>query len=397
MLASRVGGSMMRSRIGSMLASQMGSAARALSSAASNEEFLANNAGMQGVTTLPSGLQYKVLSSGPADALSPGAHDACDCHYEGTLLDGTIFDSSIARGRPACFAPNQVIKGWTEAMMLMKEGDKWQLTIPPSLAYGAFGSGPIPGNAVLQFQLEILKVHAGGGSGGGPFAWLVDPFNFAITAVIATILYVGGSYAVQGRGVAGGGIAGGSNKQGPMMLAADAAAAEDPRVFFDVEIGGRPAGRVEMQLFSTVCPRTCDNFRALCTGEQGVGKSGKPLHYKGSAFHRVIPGFMCQGGDFTRGNGTGGESIYGEKFDDEWDKGVIRHAEPLLLSMANAGRNTNGSQFFLTTARTPHLDGKHVVFGKVVKGEDVVRAVERVGSQGGRTSQTVCIADCGQL
>ena len=127
-----------------------------------------------------------------------------------------------------------------------------------------------------------------------------------------------------------------------------------------------------------------------------MGQSGKPLHFKGSSFHRVITQFMCQGGDFTRGNGTGGESIYGAKFADEWENGVVAHA-PYVLSMANAGRNTNGSQFFLTTAPTPHLDGKHVVFGKVVGGQSVVKAIEAVGSGSGTTSQTVRVADCGQL
>jgi len=169
----------------------------------------------------------------------------------------------------------------------------------------------------------------------------------------------------------------------------------NPVVFFDITIGGMPAGRIEMTLRADVVPVTAENFRALCTGEKGTGRSGKPLHFKGSSFHRVINDFMCQGGDFTKGNGTGGESIYGAKFKDE--NFTLKHTGPGILSMANAGPGTNGSQFFLCTVATPWLDGKHVVFGSVTAGMDVVKAVEGVGSRTGATSAPVIIADCGQL
>merc|ERR1719498_2166060 len=174
--------------------------------------------------------------------------------------------------------------------------------------------------------------------------------------------------------------------------AQEALRANNPKVYFDIEIGGESSGRIIMELFAHVVPKTAENFRALCTGEKGVGKLGKPLHYKGSKFHRVIPDFMCQGGDFTAGNGTGGESIYGEKFEDE--NFEEKHTGPGVLSMANSGPNTNGSQFFLCTKDTPHLDGKHVVFGKVVEGMDVVKAIEAVGSASGSTSKDVVICDC---
>ena len=174
---------------------------------------------------------------------------------------------------------------------------------------------------------------------------------------------------------------------------------QNSKVFFTLAIDKKPAGKLLFNLFPKVVPKTADNFFKLCTGELGSkfidGRpSPKPLHFLGSKFHRIIPGFMAQGGDFTNGNGTGGVSIYGAKFSDENFK--LSHDKPFLLSMANAGPNTNGSQFFITFAACPWLDGKHTVFGELSEGQALLALIEKLGSQDGRTKSLVEIIECGQ-
>ncbi|KRW99649.1 Cyclophilin-like peptidyl-prolyl cis-trans isomerase domain [Pseudocohnilembus persalinus] len=165
-------------------------------------------------------------------------------------------------------------------------------------------------------------------------------------------------------------------------------AQDRPKVYFDISFGGQEPERITFSLFSDIVPKTAENFRALCTGEKGFG-------YKGSSFHRVISDFMAQGGDFTAGNGTGGKSIYGAKFQDENFK--EKHTKPGMLSMANAGPNTNGSQFFLTFVPCPWLDGKHVVFGEMIDGKSAFDKLQQNSSSSGKPKTNIKITDCGQL
>ena len=271
-----------------------------------------------------------------------------------------------------------MIRGWTIALQLMSPGDKWLLTIPSDLAYGEKGSGSkIPANSVLVFEVELISFRA--------------PSFYDYLSTNTIIIGVYFLYTLYNLFFGKGGAAPNGCKPIPLTKAMSG---NLEKVYFDITIGGEKKGRINLLLFNDIVPKTVANFKALCTGEKGFG-------YKGSPFHRIIPGFMLQGGDFTNQNGTGGKSIYGRKFNDEFnvDKGMVQHSRPGLLSMANAGPNTNGSQFFITTAVTSHLDGKHVVFGIVAdkKSMELVKEIEAVGSSSGKPSKKVIVEDCGYI
>ncbi|XP_072994116.1 peptidyl-prolyl cis-trans isomerase CYP21-1 [Typha latifolia] len=168
------------------------------------------------------------------------------------------------------------------------------------------------------------------------------------------------------------------------------------RVYLDVDIDGQHIGRIVIGLYGELVPKTVENFRALCTGENGNGPNGKPLHYKGTPFHRIISGFMIQGGDITYGDGRGKESIYGGTFPDE--NFIVKHSQAGIVSMVNSGPDSNGSQFFITTIKTSWLDGEHVAFGKVIQGMDTVYAIEGgAGTYNGKPRKKVLIADSGEI
>jgi len=210
--------------------------------------------------------------------------------------------------------------------------------------------------------------------------WPVLDIIFLVVPILAALRF---GYCIYFRFFTGG-------TKGKQNLRIDEASGSgmNVRVFLDIDVGdSKPPGRVELLLFMEHYPKTAENYRALCTGEKGRGKFGKNLHYKGSYFHRIVPGFVCQGG-----NCTGGQSIYGYSFTDEWTNGYIEHSRPGLLSMAHAGRDTQNSQFFITLKPCRHLDGRHVVFGQVVEGMEVVRRMEQAGSR-----SRPQIVDCGEI
>jgi len=341
--------------------------------------YLEENGRRGEVTTLPSGLQYQVLESGPESGLSPNASSSCDVHYRGSLINGFEFDASYNRGdKPSTFRVGGVIRGWQEALQLMREGDRWMLYVPSELAYGDKKRGKIPPGSVLIFEMTLLRV-------SGSDSDRVDPMVTIGIAVAFGALCIWKFIYDRGPTI-----------HEPVVSVKEASNPKNPRVYFELIVGTRPIGRIEFELFSNIVPKTAENFRALCTGEK-TGQSGVQLHYKHTPFHRIIPGCMAHGGDVITKDGMSSESIYGECFDDEWANGTIKHTQKGLLTMYNQGRNSNGSQFFLTFSRADILDGRNVVFGKVDKGMDVLKLLETLGSPEGKPRIDVVISDCGSV
>ena len=306
--------------------------------------------------------------------------DKVAIHYVGTLDDGEEFDSSRAEGRePIAFTVGggMMIQGFDKGVLGMKQGETKTLECAPADAYGERDDA----NKMNVPKAEVVNAVGEEYAVVGSKLMVGQGMQATITEVTDDEVVLDCNHPLAGQTL-------NFDIEVMSIERIDVKHKDKFKCFFDIDIGGEAAGKIVMEIRGDVTPKTAENFRALCTMEKGFG-------YKGSPFHRVIPGFMCQGGDFTNQNGTGGKSIFGEKFEDE--NFVLKHEGEGILSMANAGPGTNGSQFFLCTAETQWLDGKHVVFGKVIEGMDVVKAVEAVGSQSGATSKPVSVVDCGEM
>lgn len=242
-------------------------------------DFLHKNGKREGVVQLESGVQYKVQRSGPSDAPQPLSSTPCRVHYRGMLTDGAEFDSTYRRGQPIILRPEDVVPGWSEALQLMREGDRWEVILPSHLAYGERGAHPIPGGAVLIFEMELLEVGASEGGNSNRMLVLIGAVIAAGLLIFAYQQLTKSSPRIRGR----------------LMHIEEASDHLNPHVFFDIEIAGKPAGRVEFELFAKVTPKTAENFRALATGEMGVGKSGKKTSLQGFQLPSYHPKFHVPG------------------------------------------------------------------------------------------------------
>mmetsp|Transcript_64007 Transcript_64007/g.153173 ORF Transcript_64007/g.153173 Transcript_64007/m.153173 type:complete len:382 (-) Transcript_64007:44-1189(-) len=360
-------------------------ALHALAANPEDAKWLAENAKKPGVMITASGLQYTVIETGKDKGRTPGWRDECTCNYVGKLVDGKEFDSSSKKKDKALskLSPSQVVRGWAEALQMMREGDTWEILLPPELAYGDHGGmrgGLVKPGAAVSIRVELLTVRRAN------FNWKLEHFIAIAIGVMAAI--AGVRKLMQRKAIPLGKCVG---------------AAGNSFVFFEVAIDGVPAGRIEMELFNWVAPKTVENFRCLCTGEKGMSLNwpDRPLHFKGTRFHRIVPGFMMQGGDIVGKGGMGAESIYGGPFDDEWTHGMVKHSERGMLSMANSGADLNGSQFFITSWRCSWVDGEHVVFGRVLKAM-ASRTLDKIEDCGNSDDKIpvvkeVIITDCGEF
>jgi len=345
---------------------------------ADQKSLLAKYKARDDVITAAKGVHYRVITAGPADGKVANELTPLSFRFTAHVLgdDDEPFGSTGSARRIPHKRPHEFkVAGLATALKLMRAGDEWEIVLAADVAFGKDGNNAVPQDMAVKFDFTVLEVLP-------EVTWLDIIWKFCIdypvyiVVVSLALKYVLDKYF-------------GIVHSNRLKLTADLLHSDsNPRVYLDIAIDNKPAGRIVLQLAPRSFPKTAENFRSLCCKPKRQG-------YKGSKFHRIIPKFMCQGGDFTKGDGTGGRSIYGEAFKDEFDKAYLTHDRPYLLSMANAGPDTNGSQFFITTAAALHLDEKHVAFGFVVEGKEVVDKME--ACEGTPPSNSVVITDCGEL
>ncbi|KNC86883.1 hypothetical protein SARC_00978 [Sphaeroforma arctica JP610] len=326
----------------------------------------------------------QVLHRGDEDGNYANIQDSIEAHLIITLSDGSEVVNTRRNGYTTTKAVTSMNDGMTEGLQMMKIGDHFQFFIPSEKRTGAsYGDSVYPGD-VLIYDVEVFDIME-----PNYLSWTEDPKKILGVLVF---LYFGLKYFRDDR----------RKLTLPLVTTDKATAPTNTRVYMDISIGGEAAGRIVFELFNNITPRTATNFRCICTGEKGKSSNGLDLNYKGVEFHQVKPGFLIQGGDISKGKRMS-ESIYGGRFKDEWTHGTIQHSKAGLLSMANAGKDTNGSQFFILLGKAEYLDGKHVVFGMVDESDedickvsyDVLDAISAVGAKSGKPKKKVVVESCG--
>lgn len=363
-------------------------------------KFMEAHLAEEGTVRLPSGVQYRVLATGDPEGLTPNATTNCDVHFVGTLIDGTEVDSSRKKSYPAKFPPENALPGWREAMLLMREGDKWDVVLPSELAYGEKGGGrAIPPNSVLRLELELLKVY--------PevditfFDRVNEMYQDKPMLAILLPMCVYFIFKMRGIDVIENFMLMFGLKRNKVVELKDARKHEDNVTVFIDCVFGSEKGRIEMLLFAGHFPKTCENFQALISGTklgESASSEGDAAHFKGSTIHRVVPGLCLQGGKLLTDKGES-RSAFGGPMELEWDAGVISHEKEGLLSMVVQEEGTScSSQFLITLKRSDHWDRRHAFcFGQITAGMAVVRKIENLGTKEGKTKKDVKIVDCGEL
>lgn len=349
-----------------------------LSTSIEGLKFLTKKAEEEGIIYHPIGFLYQQLESKKPEGKQVEPTSFVSLHFIVKNIEGETLYDSRAVGTPKRMYVQEALKGWAATLPLMKEGDVFELHLPAELGYGEKFAGPlnvIPPGSALTFEIEVLKVKDKKEIKDHIESIIRSPYEVLVGgSILVTIVQWIMSYT--------------EDDAVPLKKAMKK---ENPRVYFVMERDGEVIGRIVIQLFQEIVPKTTENFLRLC-----VNPKEHTLSYVGSKIHRIVPGFVCQGGDIVHHDGSGGESVFGPTFADEWTRGFVRHSKRGILSMVNYGSNTNNSQFFITFGKQRHLDGKNVVFGIVDEGFDVLNEIEKCGTREGDPSVEIFVKQSGR-